>query len=88
MQSLIILTPEQLEELIKKTVNTELTKFLEQLQGTKHQLMTASEVAKLYGVSRVTVYQMKKDGRLPFIYVGSRVRFPRKAVVERLEQTS
>ncbi len=85
MQSLIILTPEQLEELIKKTVNTELTKFLEKLQGTEHQLMTASEVATLYGLSRVTIYKMKKDGRLPFIYVNSRVRFRREAVMEILE---
>jgi len=85
MQSLIILTSEQLEELIKKTVNAELTKFLEQLQGAEHQLMTASEVAKLYGLSRVTIYQMKKDGRLPFVYVGSRVRFPRETVMKVFE---
>jgi len=85
MQSIIILTPEQLEELIKKTVNAELTKFLEQLQGTEHQLMTASEVAKLYGLSRVTIYQMKKDGRLPYIYVGSRVRFQRAVVMKVFE---
>ena len=85
MQSFIILTPEQLEELIKKTVNAELTKFLEKLQGTGHQLMSASEVAKLYGVSRVTIYQMKKDGRLPYVYIGSRVRFQREMVMKVLE---
>ena len=85
MQSLIITTPEQLEALIKRTVKEEFAKFLKELQGTEYQLMTASEVAKLYGVSRVTVYQMKKDGRLPFIYVNSRVRFPREAVMKVFE---
>jgi len=85
MQSLIIMTPEQFEELISKVVNKELTKLLKKLQGIEHQLMSASEVAKLYGVSRVTIYQMKKDGRLPYIYVGSRVRFQREVVMKFLE---
>ena len=67
------------------TTPEELSKLLKELQGTEHQLMTASEVAKLYGVSRVTIYQMKKDGRLPYIYIGSRVRFQREVVMKVLE---
>lgn len=85
MQNLIVTTPEQVEILMRRIVKEELSKVLKELQGTEHQLMSASEVAKLYGVSRVTIYQMKKDGRLPFIYVNSRVRFPREAVMEILE---
>lgn len=85
MQKVIISTPEELETLMRSIIKEELSKLLKELQGTKHQLMTASEVAKLYGVSRVTIYQMKKDGRLPYKYVGSRVRFQREVVMKVLE---
>lgn len=39
--------------------------------------MTVDEVAKLLRVSRQTIYNMIRAGKIPHFRVGNKVRFPR-----------
>ena len=42
--------------------------------------MTPQEVAATLGITRRTVYQMTKDGRLPYVRIGRLVRIPADAI--------
>ena len=48
--------------------------------------MTVPEVAKLLRMSRQTIYNMTREGRIPFFRVGTKVRFNR-ADIDALMQT-
>ena len=50
------------------------------------QSMTVPEVAKLLRMSRQTIYNMTREGRIPFFRVGTKVRFNR-ADIDALMQT-
>lgn len=43
--------------------------------------MTVKEVADFLRVSRQTVYQMVKQGKVPFFRVGTKVRFKRADIL-------
>lgn len=43
-------------------------------------VMTAGEVARYLSVSRSKIYEMVKDGEVPHLRLGTRIRFPRSAV--------
>jgi len=49
------------------------------------RLLTVAEVAAIMRVSRMTVYRMVNDGRLPHVRVGRSVRLPEQAVHDYLE---
>ena len=49
--------------------------------------MTVPEVAKLLRMSRQTIYNMTREGRIPFFRVGTKVRFNR-ADIDALMQTT
>lgn len=48
--------------------------------------MTVPEVAKLLRMSRQTIYNMTREGRIPYFRVGTKVRFNR-ADIDALMQT-
>lgn len=52
-----------------------LAEQIERIEGA----MTADQLAKLVGISKVTIFKMAKAGRIPSFRVGTCVRFdPRK----------
>jgi excisionase family DNA binding protein len=51
-------------------------------------LLTAPELVPLLGMSRTTVYQMVAEGRIPYIRIGSMVRFDPHAIAEWLRKHS
>lgn len=50
------------------------------------QSLTVPEVAKMLRMSRQTIYNMTREGRIPFFRVGTKVRFNR-ADIDALMQT-
>ena len=46
------------------------------------EMLTAKEVAKLLGVSLVSIHTWKKDGKLKFYQYGSRIRFKKSEVLQ------
>lgn len=55
---------------------------LEQMEGA----ITADPLARLLGLSKITVYKLAAKGRIPCFRVGSAVRFDPVAVAQWLEQ--
>jgi excisionase family DNA binding protein len=51
-------------------------------------LMTTSEVAAVLGVSARTVWNLRRDKRLPVVHVGRAVRFSRNYIVRLLAEGS
>ena len=46
------------------------------------ELLNVSEVAKVLGIKPQTVYQYVSRGIIPFVKIGSRVRFDEQAIIE------
>jgi len=55
-------------------------------QGGKSLAFSASEVAKLLGVSKNTVYEATHKGQIPSIRWGKRILIPRVALTKMLEE--
>jgi excisionase family DNA binding protein len=49
-------------------------------------LLTVIEVAGLFKVSKMTVYNLVKSGKLPAIKIGNTFRFKRENILTYLEQ--
>ena len=48
---------------------------------TTEDFITVKEVARLLGISLVTVHKWKKDGKLKFHRFGSRIRFKKSEIL-------
>ena len=48
---------------------------------TTEDFLTVKEVAKLLGVSLVTIHKWKKDGKLKFHRFGTRIRFQKSEIL-------
>lgn len=81
----IILFPIPIDELEKRfraIVRQELaSSHLEGCSEEKTEMITVKDVAKLLGVSQVTVHQWKKDGKLKYYRYGSRIRFKKSDIL-------
>lgn len=55
---------------------------IEQLQG----LLTAPQLVPLLGMSRTTIYQYVADGRIPYIRIGTMIRFDPHAIAAWLRE--
>lgn len=53
----------------------------------KREVLTAEELAQIFGVSRKTIYQNARQGNLPTIRLGRRLFFPKRAVFQWLKTT-
>lgn len=85
MQSNIILSglsTDELQELIKDAILI-LSSHRPQ-QDEPLELLTVNEVAALLKISRVTVFDWKKKGLLPFHRIGKQVRFKKHEVLAAL----
>ena len=59
-----------------------LAERIEAIEGA----MTAEELAKLLGVSKITIFKQAKAGRIPSFRIGTCVRFDPKAVANWLRK--
>lgn len=55
---------------------------IERLTG----LLTAPQLVPLLGMSRTTIYQYVADGRIPYIRIGTMIRFDPHAIAAWLRQ--
>jgi excisionase family DNA binding protein len=59
-----------------------LAEQIERIEGA----MTAEELAKVLGVSKITIFKQAKAGRIPSFRIGTCVRFDPKAVANWLRK--
>lgn len=55
-------------------------------QSEEETLMDSRELSEFLDVSKVTIHKWRKQGRIPFIRIGTRIRFQKKDVLNSLEQ--
>jgi len=78
---LMSISPDQLENLIRDAVRSELSKQKEK------KLMNFNETIQFLGISRSTLNNWKAQGRLPFKKLGKRIFFSREEVLSSLKET-
>ena len=79
-----ILSPFSLEELATAVADKirATTEPLTTLPAADDEMLTVKEVAKLLGVSLVSIHAWKKDGKIKFYKYGSRIRFKKSEVLQ------
>lgn len=55
-------------------------------QQGKSLVFSVSEVAKLLGISKTTIYELTRTGQIPSIKWGKRILIPRVVLVKMLEE--
>jgi len=88
-----ILTTKPCEELFqmmceafKKALEDQQKK--EQRQAEPEKLRTIKQTAAFFGVSVVTIYNWRNEGRLPFVRVGRRVYFKHSDIMALLKSVN
>ena len=80
----VILSPYTLDELataVAAKIKSDMPAAAEPAPADD-EMITAKEVAKLLGVSLVSIHTWKKDGKLKFYRYGSRIRFKKSEVLQ------
>lgn len=81
-QLIVTLKVGELRNIIDESVTNALTKA--SLKQVEETLLKRKEVAKIFGISLVTLSQWMRDGRIPCHRVNTRVFFKRTEVMEAL----
>ncbi|MEZ4885231.1 MAG: helix-turn-helix domain-containing protein [Chitinophagales bacterium] len=86
VQNFIMTTPEQLEELILKSIKTALLqhKPLETAISIKH-ILNANEAARFLQISKHTLYRMTSNNEVPFFKRGKKLYFKRSELLKWIE---
>lgn len=80
---IVVTSKQELKLLIKESVREELETHSGKPQEPQDDpLMTIEEVAKFFGVTKVTIHDWKKKKILPFYRINSRIRFKKSEVLE------
>jgi len=88
MGAIVVLTPDQLEELIERAVKSALLQSRpDTMPGESQTLLTKQEAAQLIKVSTSTIDYARRDGRLTAHYVGKFPRFDRGEVLALAKNT-
>ncbi|SDL14774.1 DNA binding domain-containing protein, excisionase family [Catalinimonas alkaloidigena] len=79
---------QELSELVKQAVRQVLLEYQDQKGATEEELLKLPQVAALLGVSKQTIYEWKRQGKLPAHKIGRRVFFKKSEVVAALSAQS
>lgn len=83
---IITYTPQQFEEIISKTVNEILEKYLKSFQPTQpEEYLTRKDVAQLLKVDLSTIANWNKSGKLKPLGIGGRVYYLKSDVINSLQ---
>lgn len=74
----------EFENLIKESVRSELENF-QPTETKEEELIKTKTACKLLHVSSVTLNQWRKEGRIPFHRISSRIYFKRSELLDSLE---
>ena len=80
------MTLDEFKQTISECVKQELSQAKSDIKAEEeNELMTSEKVAELFKVSKVTLHQWKKEGRIPFLKMNSRVYFKKNEIMQALE---
>lgn len=81
-----IMTPEQLSEFAKSIAAEVLSAAPVQQAKPPVEIISPDELCKRLDISIVTQIRWRKKGKLPFMTIGSRIRYDWNAVVDALKK--
>lgn len=81
----VVVTPEALRELINESVKEAVSKALESLDRTPVEIIDTKELEKRLNITVPTIIRWKQKGKIPFIQIGSSIRFDWHKVLAALE---
>jgi len=88
MKNNFVLSPISLtdfETLIKNCVSSVLQSQTPEPPPQDDELLTTAEATKLLRVSKVTIHKWRKEGRIKFHRINTRIRFKRSELMEALQ---
>ena len=83
---LIILSRQDLQEIVNNMVNVAMSHYLQKKQ-TDEQYLTRREVCKMIGVSLPTLHELNKKGILQGHKINTRVRYIKSEVEKFIKQS-
>lgn len=90
MNNQIILTSialDDLKSIIAESISNELQKFKQaEPEKSEKELLKIDDVAKMLNVSKVTIWDWKKRGLIPFYRIANKIYFKRNEVIECLNK--
>lgn len=79
---------EDLKEIIGDCIREEFQKNLNSQSNTSDELIRIDDAAKLFHVSKVTLYKWREKGILPFHRISSRIYFKKSEIMEILNKST
>jgi excisionase family DNA binding protein len=82
------ITFDELKTVISESISTELQKFRPstELDKSDQELIKIDDVAKMLNVSKVTIFNWKKSGKIPFYRIASQIFFKKSEVLDSLKK--
>ena len=80
------ITPDELKDIVTSAVRQELSKQ-KQKDDSQDDLLKIEQVREIFKVSKVTIHNWKKSGKLPFYRINSRVFFKKSEVLDALQSS-
>lgn len=89
-QNLTNLSIDEFKSVITDTLQEAVSKALAKLPISRppeaEELIKIGEVAKMLGVTTVTIHDWKKKGKLPFYRIANKIYFKKNEVIETLRR--
>jgi excisionase family DNA binding protein len=85
---LVVISKDELRQLIAEIVEYQVDSTFKQYKEMlvpEDKMMTIQETAEFLDVSKVTLHNWKKNGKLPYLRLGKRVFFSQKEIVEAMK---
>lgn len=83
MDSLVLIKVDDLRQIIRDELNSQTSK--KEINQPILPPITTKELCEYLGVTEPTIIRWRKKGKIPFMQIGSSVRFNLSAVVTALE---
>jgi len=84
-QSIIIITPDELRELVVVTVREQLESFFKKEKEPDNRLLTRKEVSGMLGISLPTLSLWTKSGVIQAVRIGNSIRYKSENIEQALQ---
>jgi excisionase family DNA binding protein len=82
----LLTTPEEIQAIVEASILKALDQRTQPEYTTPDKLITEAELCKFLGVSAPTLIRWRKKRKIPFIRIGTCVRYNLVAVLKKLER--
>lgn len=87
MSKVIVLSPAEVQELIKQTVSVTVEMMIQEFRMNQEkelgkEILNVDEVCELLDLAKPTIYTMTSRGDIPYYKTGKRLHFKRSVIME------